>query len=92
LKSEPSATPVSASIAPSERSKPPAIITNVSPIETTQRMAALVSSASMFPLVKKRSCVSEKKMNRATSSSSTAMKRCADAAVQARRTAERLSA
>ena len=56
----------SATIEPIERSKPPASMTNVSPIETTQRIAALVSSALMFPDVKKRSWVSVKTTKSAT--------------------------
>ena len=67
LMKAPSAMLESASIEPIERSKPPASITKVRPMETTQRIAALVSSASMFPEVKKRSCVTEKATNRTTS-------------------------
>src|SRR6516225_6978702 len=51
------ATPLRASSEPKERSKPPVSITNVSPIATIQRTAALVISASRLAEVKKRDCM-----------------------------------
>ena len=72
----PSAMLESASIDPTERSNPPASMTNVRPIATTHRIAALVSSASMFAEVKNRSCVMENVAKSPMKRTSTAKKRC----------------
>ena len=63
--------PESASIEPSERSKPPVSITNVSPRETIQRIATPVSITRMFATVRKRGSWIENTITRHTRTTST---------------------